>query len=46
MNISVMPAKEAKNSFLNMLWINKENKSFDSVLEVDNFIHNLRKEWI
>lgn len=34
------------NPFLNIIWINKENKSFDNVWEVDDFISNLRKEWI
>jgi len=35
-----------ENPFLDMLWINRENKSFNNTVEVDDFINNLRKEWI
>ena len=35
-----------KNPFLDMIWINKNNKSFNNISDVDKFITNLRKEWI
>ncbi len=38
--------EKKENSYINMLWINKKIRSFKDTKEVDDFISNLRKEWI